>query len=68
VTGRQLRAWRLTQRQPGTLRPWTQKEAGIWYGCPELHADRTWRRWESGEVPVPKPLAARIKEKETAPV
>lgn len=68
MTGRQLRAWRLAQRDPVTMRPMTQREAGHWYGLAESSADRTWRRWESGAVKVPRPLATRIREKETARV
>lgn len=39
MTGRQLVAWRLAQRDPVTGRPMTQREAGLWYGLADSSAD-----------------------------
>lgn len=37
-------------------RGWTQAEAAEWYGCTE----RSWRRYESCDRPVPLPLLRRV--------
>lgn len=53
MTGKELRDWRkahgLTQAQA----------AEWWHGEPGRV--RTWRRWETGESKVPRPLIARVK-------
>ena len=52
-----LRDWRKSQM---TIfgEPWTQAFAARWYGVSE----RTWRRWERGELPVPQHVSERIWE------
>ena len=47
----ELRRWRTE------VRNWTVEEAAGWWGVDE----RTWRRYESGERAVPKPLAKRVR-------
>ena len=37
-------------------RGYSQQDAASWYGVTE----RTWRRWEAGEVRVPKHVRRRI--------
>ncbi|MGH3428514.1 MAG: hypothetical protein ACRDQZ_13260 [Mycobacteriales bacterium] len=41
------------------LNGWSQLRAAIWYGCSE----RSWRRYEAGDRPVPLPLLNRIRER-----
>jgi predicted transcriptional regulator len=36
----------------------SQAQAASWWGCSE----RQWRRYETGESPVPRPLLKRIKK------
>jgi hypothetical protein len=52
---RQMRAELIAFRD---LNGWTQEKAASWYGC----AARTWRRYELGERPIPKPLLLRIRD------
>jgi len=62
LTGEQLAAWRLAQpgrfiaRNGENRTGWTQEQCAEWYGCNV----RTWRRFESGQRPVPLPLVKRI--------
>lgn len=44
-------------------RGWTQVRAARWYGCSE----RTWRRWETGELGVPLAVVRRLRLKSTTP-
>lgn len=55
-TGDTLRRWRVTGLQSERKEPMTQEQAAAWYGVHE----RTWRRWERGEIKVPTPLILRI--------
>lgn len=47
ISGKTLREWRRAHTEDNV--PITQAEAAAWYGVHE----RTWRRYETGEVPVP---------------
>ena len=64
MTGDELAQWRL--QQPGShkirnrIEPrlgWNQRQAGEWYGVTE----RQWRRYETGEQPIPRPLINRMR-------
>lgn len=38
-------------------RGFTQRQAARWYGVTE----RSWRRWENGEVRTPRPVVRRVR-------